>query len=156
MHRNSFPPLTLSLSPSSMETHVYWKQNSSQRGVAMVLALISAVVLSPLYVDRKNEYYRHETRWSSGFVLPAVLVGLIVAIKTTSIQRGNRSESEASSVLLRIGNSSWGLAAILLMLLCVLSWQSSLQQLFWRWDKRKQRIVIIWNCDLQFCNYPNF
>lgn len=121
----------LTLSPSSMETHVYSIQNSSQRGVAMVLALVSAVVLSPLYVDRKSEY-RHETRWSSGFVLPAVLAGLIVAIKTTSTQRGNRSESEASSVLLRIGNSSWGLAAVLVMLVCVLSWQSSVQQFFWR------------------------
>ncbi|KAI5665400.1 hypothetical protein M9H77_15253 [Catharanthus roseus] len=125
-------------------------QNSSQRGMAMIFALISAILLSPLYVHRKNEYRSYETRWSSGFVLPVVLVGLIVAIKTTSssssssssVQRWNnrsgsnlfRSDPEASSAssVLRIGNSSWGLAGVLLLLICVLSWQSSLQQLLWR------------------------
>lgn len=124
-------------------------QNSSQRGMAMIFALISAILLSPLYVDRKNEYRSYETRWSSGFVLPVVLAGLIVAIKTTSsssssVQRvDNRSgsnlfrsdpeaSSSSSSSVLRIGNSSWGLAGVLLLLICVLSWQSSLQQLLWR------------------------
>ncbi|KAL2555153.1 uncharacterized protein Fot_08772 [Forsythia ovata] len=131
-------------------------QNSSPRGLAMVLAMVSAVVLSPLCVNRTNES-RYEARWSSGFVLPMVLAGLIVAIRTTSsnsmqrgnrapvspssdessnsMQRGNRapvSPSSDESTVLRIGSSSWGLAGILIMLLFVLSWQASVQHFFWR------------------------
>ncbi|KAL2555024.1 uncharacterized protein Fot_08643 [Forsythia ovata] len=112
-------------------------QNSSPRGLAMVLAMVSAVVLSPLCVNRTNES-RYEARWSSGFVLPMVLAGLIVAIRTTSsnsMQRGNRASvslSSDESTVLRIGSSSWGLAGILVMLLFVLSWQASVQHFFWR------------------------
>ncbi|KAL3511616.1 hypothetical protein ACH5RR_024333 [Cinchona calisaya] len=117
--------------------------SSSQRAVAMMLALVSALVLSPLYIDRRRSEYKYETKWSSGFVLPVVLAGLIVAIKTTSSastsqQRGTRaspfpSSSEPSSVSVhKIGGSSWGLASILVMLVCVLSWQSSVQHFFWR------------------------
>ncbi|CAI9114416.1 OLC1v1015134C1 [Oldenlandia corymbosa var. corymbosa] len=120
--------------------------SSSQRGVAMVLALVSAVVLSPLYVDRRNDHKNfmrsYETKWSSGFVLPVVLAGLIVAIKTTSTassysNRGARTSvlnvasSEPSSVL-QVGSSSWGLAGILVMLMFIMSWQSSLQHFLWR------------------------
>nr|GLL23387.1 hypothetical protein CQW23_11471 [Ipomoea trifida] len=111
----------------------YAHSNSSQRGVAMVLAMVSAVVLSPLYTGRGKA----ETRWSSGgLVLPAVLVGLIVAIKTaSSVQSVTRASSvflslDSSSVF-RIGSSSWGLAGMLIMLICVLSWQSSVQHYFW-------------------------
>ncbi|CAK9150120.1 unnamed protein product [Ilex paraguariensis] len=113
-------------------------QNSSQRAVAMVLALVSAVVLSPLYANRKNDY-RHDASWSSGFVLPMVLAGLIVAIKTTSSMPMQRGSSRATlfpsadpSWVLRIGGSSWGLAGILIMLMLVLSWQDSVQHFFWR------------------------
>ncbi|OIS96572.1 hypothetical protein A4A49_14525 [Nicotiana attenuata] len=109
---------------------------SSHRGVAMILALVSAVVLSPLYVERRNkESSYYETRWSSGgIVLPVLLAGLIVAIRTTSSSGQGASifaSPEPSSVL-RIGSSSWGLAAVLVMLLCVLSWQTSMQHYLWR------------------------
>lgn len=103
----------------------------------MVLAMVSALVLSPLYFNWKNESY-YKTRWSSGFVLPVVLAGLIVAIKTTSsnsVKRGSRasvSPSPDELTLLRIGNSSWGLAGILIMLMFVLSLQTSAQHFFWR------------------------
>lgn len=107
----------------------------------MVLALASAVVLSPLYVNRKTEYSHYEMRWNSGFVLPMVLAGLIIAIKTTSSSSSSSSSSSdrammfpASdpSLVLRIGSSSWGLAGVLVMLMLVLSWQDSVQHFFWR------------------------
>ncbi|KAF7123839.1 hypothetical protein RHSIM_Rhsim12G0209900 [Rhododendron simsii] len=121
-------------------------QYSSQRGLAMVLALASAVVLSPLYVNRKTEYSHYEMRWNSGFVLPMVLAGLIIAIKTTSSSSSSSSSSSTSSssdrammfpasdpsLVLRIGSSSWGLAGVLVMLMLVLSWQDSVQHFFWR------------------------
>ncbi|GAA0162190.1 hypothetical protein LIER_18336 [Lithospermum erythrorhizon] len=121
-----------------MEKYSYASQSSSQRPMAMVLALVSAVVLSPIYINRKNEN-RYEQKWSSGFVLPMVLAGLIVAIKTTSssnsINRGCKnsilSSAEASSVH-RVGGSSWGLAGILVLLMFVLSWQNSVQHFLWR------------------------
>ncbi|GMN36861.1 hypothetical protein TIFTF001_006374 [Ficus carica] len=124
----------------SSTTYYHTSQNSSQRSVAMVLALVSAVVLSPLYnVGRKNNTTRyHETKWGSGFVLPMVLVGLIIAIKTVSSpSRGGCSGSSFipspdPSWVLRIGSSSWGLAGVLLMLILVLSWQDSVQEFFWR------------------------
>ncbi|KAI3411635.1 uncharacterized protein J3R85_017745 [Psidium guajava] len=125
-----------------MAAHLYAARSSSQRGVAMVLALISAIVLSPLYVDRKSEAkYFHEARWSSGFVLPVVLAGLIIAIKTTSsssssssgyVRRGSTIPSPDPSWVLRIGSSAWGLAGVLLMLMLVLSWQHSVQEFLWR------------------------
>ena len=124
-----------------MATYTYTSQYSSQRSVAMVLALVSAIVLSPLYVTRKNDTRYYETKWSSGFVLPMVLAGLIIAIKTTSscssmsAQGGGRASiipSPDPSWVLRIGSSSWGLAGILVMLLLVLSWQESVQEFFWR------------------------
>ncbi|KAH7565576.1 hypothetical protein JRO89_XS09G0229700 [Xanthoceras sorbifolium] len=132
------------------------QNSSSQRGVAMVLALVSAVVLSPLYnVTRKNHHYYYDQRkllignysyCYSSFVLPLVLGGLIIAIKTTSsssssmamqgARRGGRDSLIPSldepSWVLRIGSSSWGLAGVLLMLLLVLSWQDSVQHFFWR------------------------
>lgn len=115
-------------------------ENSSQRSVAMVLALVSAVVLSPLYnykFGRKNDTkWSYETKWSSGFVLPMVLAGLIIAIKTVSSANGGCSgsfiPSPDPSWVLRIGSSSWGLAGVLLMLILVLSWQDSVQEFFWR------------------------
>ncbi|KAF7846865.1 hypothetical protein BT93_L3640 [Corymbia citriodora subsp. variegata] len=123
-----------------MATHLYAAQSSSQRGVAMVLALVSAIVLSPLYIDRKGEAkYYHEAKWSSGFVLPVVLAGLIIAIKTTSSssssgygQRGSLVPSPEPSWVLRIGSSSWGLTGVLVMLMLVLSWQHSVQEFLWR------------------------
>ncbi|KAL5824207.1 hypothetical protein ACOSQ3_020270 [Xanthoceras sorbifolium] len=135
------------------------QNSSSQRGVAMVLALVSAVVLSPLYnVTRKNHHYYYDQRkllignysyCYSSFVLPLVLGGLIIAIKTTSSSSsssmavqgrgGRRGERDSlipsldePSWVLRIGSSSWGLAGVLLMLLLVLSWQDSVQHFFWR------------------------
>ncbi|KAK4361758.1 hypothetical protein RND71_016999 [Anisodus tanguticus] len=107
----------------------------------MVLSLVSAVVLSPLYVDRgkKDSYY--QTRWSSGgIVLPVLLAGLIVAIRSTSSSSsvqggGSRSSiygSPEPSAVLRIWSSSWGLAGVLVMLLCVLSWQTSMQHYLWK------------------------
>ncbi|XAR49887.1 hypothetical protein NMG60_11004061 [Bertholletia excelsa] len=108
-------------------------QTSGQRGVAAAVAMASAVVLSPLYVTRKNEN-RFDTRWSSGFVLPMVLAGLIIAIKTTS--SGHRAPAASASAgpsrVLRIGSSSWGLAGILVMLILVLSWQDSVRHFFRR------------------------
>ncbi|CAH9118551.1 unnamed protein product [Cuscuta europaea] len=127
---------------------------SSQRGVAMVLAMGCALLLSPLYVDRpRSESSRryYETRWSSGgLVLPAVLAGLIVAIKTASTAHGGRGgtsprfpvytssadvdgdcSSSSSSPAFGIGRSTWGLAGILVSLLFALSFQSSLRQFFW-------------------------
>jgi|UniRef100_A0A2N9IBH6 hypothetical protein len=124
-----------------MATYTYTGQYSSQRSVAMVLSLVSAIVLSPLYARRKNDTSYYETKWSSGFVLPMVLVGLIIAIRTTSscssmsAQGGARASiipSPDPSWVLRIGSSSWGLAGILVMLLLVLSWQASVQEFFWR------------------------
>ncbi|PSR96944.1 Glutamate--tRNA ligase [Actinidia chinensis var. chinensis] len=115
-------------------TYSYTNQNSSQRGLAMVLALVSAVVLSPLYVNRRNDS-NYETRWnSSGFVLPVVLAGLIIAIKTTSSSSSSSMvfPSSEPSWVLRIGSSSWGLAGVLVMLMLVLSWQDSVQHFFWR------------------------
>ncbi|OAY36411.1 hypothetical protein MANES_11G019700v8 [Manihot esculenta] len=118
--------------------------NSSQRGLAMVLALASAVVLSPLYVNRRNDSHFLETKWSSGFVLPMVLAGLIIAIRTTSLSSSSSTSSVENrgrdslipspdpSWVLRIGSSSWGLAGILGMLMLVLSWQESVQEFFWR------------------------
>ncbi|KAA8541632.1 hypothetical protein F0562_022784 [Nyssa sinensis] len=86
--------LAVELRPPSMATtYAFPNQNSSQRALAMVLALASAVVLSPLYLKRQNDHL-YETRWSSGFVLPMVLAGLIIAIKTTSslsMQSGARA-----------------------------------------------------------------
>ncbi|OMO70642.1 hypothetical protein CCACVL1_18736 [Corchorus capsularis] len=105
----------------------------------MVLALITAVVLSPLYVSRKNDQTRYyEMKLSSGFVLPMVLAGLVVAIKTTSSSKQSGAArtsiipSPDPSWVLRIGGSSWGLAGILIMLMLVLSWQESVQEFFWR------------------------
>ncbi|TXG68332.1 hypothetical protein EZV62_003267 [Acer yangbiense] len=124
--------------------------SSSQRGVAMVLALISAVVLSPLYVTRsKNDHHYYYERKLLGntsystFVLPLVLGGLIIAIRTTSSSSSSSSSMEMQeraslipspepSWVLRIGSSSWGLAGVLVMLLLVLSWQGSVQDFFWR------------------------
>ncbi|KAK8514218.1 hypothetical protein V6N12_008932 [Hibiscus sabdariffa] len=50
----------------------------------MALALLAALVLSPLYVGRKHETRYYEMKLSSGFVLPMVLAGLIIAIRTSS------------------------------------------------------------------------
>lgn len=110
-------------------------QNS--RGVAMVLALVSAVVLSPLYVTRKNHEensrFYETTKWNSGFLLPVVVGGLIIAIRTTSSSASSSLiPSPNPSWVLRIGSSSWGLAGVLLMLMLVLSWQDSVQDFFWR------------------------
>lgn len=128
-------------------TYNYAGQNSSsQRAVAMGLALVSAIVLSPLYMTIKNDHHYHhhtifhnETKyWNSGFVLPMVLAVLIIAIKTTtsssSMERVSVFPSPDPSWVLRIGSSSWGLAGILVMLVLVLSWQDSVQHFFWRWD----------------------
>uniref|UniRef100_A0A2P2QPT4 Uncharacterized protein n=1 Tax=Rhizophora mucronata TaxID=61149 RepID=A0A2P2QPT4_RHIMU len=118
-----------------MATYYYGtSQKSSQRALAMVLALATAVILSPLYFRRKSDY---DTRWSSGFVLPMVLAGLIIAIRTTSVQRGATTRASCfpspdPSWVLRIGSSSWRLAGVLLMLLLVLTWQESVQEFFWR------------------------
>lgn len=116
---------------------------SSQRGVAMALALVSAVALSPLYVSRKNNDQQtkpfYEIKLNSSFILPMVLGGLIIAIRTTSsssLQGGGRASSIIPSPdpswVLRIGSSSWGLAGVLVMLMLVLSWQGSVQDFFWR------------------------
>ncbi|PIN22310.1 hypothetical protein CDL12_04973 [Handroanthus impetiginosus] len=116
----------------------YPSLNSSPRALAMVLALVSAIVLSPLYVDSGKSERRLEGRWSSGgLVLPAVVAGLIVAIKTTNNGVQKRASAFESSennggIMLRIGSSSWGLAGILVMLLFVVSWQGSVQHFFWR------------------------
>ncbi|KAJ6942637.1 hypothetical protein NC652_008447 [Populus alba x Populus x berolinensis] len=81
-------------------------QNSSQRVLAMVFALASAVVLSPLTTS-----------------------------SSMSARRGSRASfipSPDPSWVLRIGSSSWGLAGVLVMLMLVLSWQDSVQEFFWR------------------------
>ncbi|XP_027337664.1 uncharacterized protein LOC113851397 [Abrus precatorius] len=112
--------------------------SSSQRSLAMVLALASAVVLSPLYVNSKSDRrWYYESKWSSGFVLPMVLVGLVIAIRTTSSSstsspRASLLPSPEPSWVLRIGSSSWGLAGVLVMLMLVLYWQASVQDFFWR------------------------
>ncbi|CAL1399641.1 unnamed protein product [Linum trigynum] len=134
---------------ASSYCHHAARNSSSHRGLAMVLALTTAVVLSPLYASGKNDhsssrfYPHYEPGWSSGLVLPVVLAGLIIAIKTTSSSsstaNGGGSSFGSSLVLspdpswvLRIGSSSWGLAGILVMLMLVLSWQESAQHFFWR------------------------
>ncbi|KAK0595359.1 hypothetical protein LWI29_005892 [Acer saccharum] len=134
------------LSPN-YNTATQTPSSSSQRGVAMVLALISAVVLSPLYVTRsKNDHHHYyyerkllgNTSYST-FVLPLVLGGLIIAIRTTSSsssssasmemqERASLIPSPEPSWVLRIGSSSWGLAGVLVMLLLVLSWQVALEE----------------------------
>ncbi|KAK9131402.1 hypothetical protein Sjap_011889 [Stephania japonica] len=116
----------------------------------MLIALASAVALSPLYTGSRRADGREARRWSSfssssrilwwsssGFVQPLVLVGLIVAIKAISSERstgggGQVLSSLDSSFMLRIGSSSWGLAVVLVMLVLVLSWQRSVQGFFWR------------------------
>ncbi|KAG6581812.1 hypothetical protein SDJN03_21814, partial [Cucurbita argyrosperma subsp. sororia] len=111
----------------------YTNQISSQRPLAIVLALASAVVLSPLRP--------YESRWSSGFVLPLVLLVLIIAIKTSSScssmstdrrERDSAILSSDPSWVLKIGSSSWGLAGLLMMLIFGLSWQSSVKEFLWR------------------------
>ncbi|CAN0877958.1 hypothetical protein LINGRAHAP2_LOCUS12192 [Linum grandiflorum] len=108
--------------------------SSSQRGVAMVLALVSAIVLSPLYSSRRDDhhlswFYHYETSWSSGLVLPMILAGLIIAIKSTSSSSSKHESGMYSLVpsdpswMLRIGSSSWGLAGILVMLVLVVTWR---------------------------------
>ncbi|KAK8629204.1 hypothetical protein V6N13_078056 [Hibiscus sabdariffa] len=115
--------------------------HAPQRGVAMALALLAALVLSPLYVGRKHDTRYYETKLSSGFVLPMVLAGLIIAIRTSSSSssssmadggRGWLSPSPDPTSVLGIGGSSWGLAATLVMLMLVLSWQQSVKEFFWR------------------------
>ncbi|KAL0415042.1 UNVERIFIED_CONTAM: hypothetical protein Slati_3336100 [Sesamum latifolium] len=118
-----------------METATF--AHSSPRALAMLLALVSAVVLSPLYVDHRKSESRLEARWSSGgLVLPAVVAGLIVAIKTTTSSSNSSANFESSdsnsSAGLVFRSSSWGLAGILIMLLFVVSWQDSVQHFFWR------------------------
>ncbi|KAL0319441.1 UNVERIFIED_CONTAM: hypothetical protein Sangu_2100300 [Sesamum angustifolium] len=120
-----------------METATF--AHSSPRALAMVLALVSAIVLSPLYVDHRKSESRLEARWSScGLVLPAVVAGLIVAIKTSTSSSNSRANFESpdsnssAGLVFRIGSSSWGLAGILIMLLFVVSWQDSVQHFFWR------------------------
>ncbi|KAL0354472.1 UNVERIFIED_CONTAM: hypothetical protein Sradi_3894100 [Sesamum radiatum] len=120
-----------------METATF--AHSSPRALAMLLALVSAVVLSPLYVDHRKSESRLESRWSSGgLVLPAVVAGLIVAIKTTTSSSNSSANFESSDsdssagLVFRIGSSSWGLAGILIMLLFVVSWQDTVQHFFWR------------------------
>ncbi|CAB4272290.1 unnamed protein product [Prunus armeniaca] len=110
-------------------SYAYTSHSSSQRSTAMVLALVSAIVLSPLYVtNRKTDARYYETKWSSGFVLPMVLAGLIIAIKTTSSSSSSSSSSSQGdsfvpspepSWVLRIGSSSWGLAGVLVLLINV-------------------------------------
>ncbi|KAF5931760.1 hypothetical protein HYC85_027931 [Camellia sinensis] len=120
-------------------TNVYTSQSSSRRAVAMALALATAVVLSPLYANRRNDSSYETTLWNSGFVMPMLLVGLIIAIKTTSCSSSSSSSASSTQLFLssepswvqRIG-SSWGLAGVLVMLMVVLSWQNSVQHFFWR------------------------
>lgn len=114
--------------------------NTSHRSVAMVMALVVSIVLSPLYVVRRsrNEQRRYyETKLDSGFVLPLLIAGLIIAIRTTSgsslsTRRYSLLPSPDPCWVLRIGSSSWGLGGLLILLLLVLSWQDSLQDFFWR------------------------
>ncbi|PKI74281.1 hypothetical protein CRG98_005338 [Punica granatum] len=130
-----------------MATHTYYnptitQSSSSQRPMAMVLALVSAVVLSPLYVrGSKDFWHRQDSAWSSALVLPVVLAGLIIAIRTASSSPSSSHPSMGSSSMLpcsdpswvlRIGSSSWGLGGILVMLVMVLSWQHSVQEFLWK------------------------
>ncbi|KAJ4953510.1 hypothetical protein NE237_030342 [Protea cynaroides] len=120
------------------------QMNSSHRSVAMALALVSAIVVSPLYhvKQRKNEFHHVETRWwwwwNSSFLLPLVLAGLIISIRaassssSSSLRRGTAQASLDASFVLRIGRSSWGLAGVLVLLLLVLSWQDSVQGFLWK------------------------
>lgn len=126
----------------TFSSHNYQHLNSSPRALAMVLALVSALLLSPLYVDHRKSENRLESRWSSGgLVLPAVVAGLIVAIKTTTSSSSssndfrspyNNHDDHAAGPVSGIGSSSWGLAGVLVMLLFVISWQTSVQHFFWR------------------------
>ncbi|CAL9009703.1 unnamed protein product [Prunus brigantina] len=120
-------------------SYAYTSNSSSQRSTAVVLALVSAIVLSPLYVTtRKTDARYYETKWSSGFVLPMVLAGLIIAIKTTSSSSSSSSSTQGDSFVpspepswvLRIGSSSGGLAGVLVLLMLVLSWQGSVHEFF--------------------------
>ncbi|CAL2244992.1 unnamed protein product [Prunus armeniaca] len=122
-------------------SYAYTSHSSSQRSTAVVLALVSAIVLSPLYVTtRKTDARYYETKWSSGFVLPMVLAGLIIAIKTTSSSSSSSSSTQGDSFVpspepswvLRIGSSSGGLAGVLVLLMLVLSWQGSVHEFLWR------------------------
>src|ERR1044072_826360 len=116
-------------------TYAYSSLGSSQRSsLGMVLALASAVVLSPLYANSRSDRRHYESKWSSGFVLPMLLAGLIIAIRTTSSSSPRTSllPSPEPSWVLRIGSSSWGLAMVLVMLMLVLFWQPSVQEFLWR------------------------
>ncbi|KAL1551755.1 hypothetical protein AAHA92_19555 [Salvia divinorum] len=101
------------------------------RAAAMAMAVVSAIVLSPLYVDG-----RLESRWSSsGLVLPAVVAGLIIAIKSTASASSSRRGcglGSGDSDSFGIGGSSLGLAGILILLVFVLTWQQSVQRFLWR------------------------
>ncbi|CAO2840278.1 unnamed protein product [Amaranthus hypochondriacus] len=121
-----------------MSSYTNASQISTQRPVAMALALITAVILSPLYTSKSNDT-RYDTRWNSGFVLPMVLAGLIIAIKTTSSPSTSSMSgvrrlvmSPDPSSVFRVGGSSWGLAGVLIMLMLVLSWQDSVQHFLWK------------------------
>lgn len=118
-----------------------YQSSSSQRPLALVLALVLAVVLSPLYMNGRKDFGQPDMAWSSGVVLPAVLVGLVIAIRiaSSSASSSHRSAGSSSSFLcadpswaFRIGSSSWGLGGILVMLVLVLSWQRSVQQFLWK------------------------
>ncbi|KAK6914692.1 hypothetical protein RJ641_019809 [Dillenia turbinata] len=113
--------------------YIHGHQTSSSRVVAMGLALVFATVLSPLYVRQKNEV-NYESSWCPSYVLPMVLAGLIIAIKTTSSREARTTlvPSPDPSCVLRIGSSSWGLAGVLVMLMVVISWQDSVKGFLWR------------------------
>ncbi|KAG2380033.1 hypothetical protein LR48_Vigan11g009300 [Vigna angularis] len=123
-------------------TYASSSSSSSQRSLAMVLALVSAVVLSPLYGNSRSDRKYYESKWSSaGFVLPMFLAGLIIAIRTTSSSVSSSSSSTARASFLpspepswvfRVGSSSWGLGGILVMLMLLLHCQTSVQEFFWR------------------------
>uniref|UniRef100_A0A6N2KH29 CASP-like protein n=1 Tax=Salix viminalis TaxID=40686 RepID=A0A6N2KH29_SALVM len=81
-------------------------QSSSQRALAMALAVASAVVLSPLTTSSSMSVHGGD---AASFI-----------------------PSPDPSWVLRIGSSSWGLAGVLVMLVLVLSWQDSVQEFFWR------------------------
>ncbi|KAK9726913.1 hypothetical protein RND81_05G245200 [Saponaria officinalis] len=122
-----------------MSPDSYSIQMSTHRPVAMALSIVAAVVLSPLYVTRNNSNEtKSDIRWNTGFILPLVLAGLIIAIKTTSstfssttAKGGLIMASTDPNSVIRFGGSSWGLAGVLIMLMLVLSWQTSLQHFFW-------------------------
>ncbi|BAT98291.1 hypothetical protein VIGAN_09193600 [Vigna angularis var. angularis] len=123
-------------------TYASSSSSSSQRSLAMVLALVSAVVLSTLYGNSRSDRKYYESKWSSaGFVLPMFLAGLIIAIRTTSSSVSSSSSSTARASFLpspepswvfRVGSSSWGLGGILVMLMLLLHCQTSVQEFFWR------------------------